>query len=108
MSKKNETAGKTANGGGARCAAKHCKTLAAGKWPRWKTVSKGGKAVLRSPDGKRFYYGTAQEVRAACLLPWRRQWLAELLKMRRMSNSRTERRAGNRFRDRSLRGERND
>lgn len=67
MSKKNETAGKPAK----RCAA-------------WRTVKINGRIAERSPDGRTFY-GTAQEVRDAVLMPWRRQWLAETLKVRRMT-----------------------
>ncbi len=67
MSKKNETAGKPAK----KCAA-------------WRTVKINGRIAERSPDGRTFY-GTAQEVRDAGLMPWRRQWLAESLKVRRMT-----------------------
>ncbi len=67
MSKKNETAGKPAK----KCAA-------------WRTVKINGSIAERSPDG-RVFYGTAQEVRDAVLMPWRRHWLAESLKVRRMT-----------------------
>lgn len=67
MSKKNETAGKPAK----RCAA-------------WRTVKINGRIAERAHDG-RTIYGTAQEVRDAVLMPWRRHWLAESLKVRRMT-----------------------
>lgn len=78
MSKKNETAGKTARRG-ARCAA-HSKATP----KKWRTVRRDGRTVYESPDG-RTIYGTAQEVRDAALMPWRRHWLAEALKVRRMT-----------------------
>ena len=78
MSKKNETAGKTARHG-ARCAAQSKTTP-----KKWRTVRRDGRTVDVSPDG-RVFYGTAQEVRDAVLMPWRRHWLAESLKVRRMT-----------------------
>lgn len=78
MSKTKETAGKTARRG-ARCAA-HSKATP----KKWRTVRRDGRTVDVSPDG-RTIYGTAQEVRDAALMPWRRHWLAETLKVRRMT-----------------------
>ena len=78
MCKKNETAGKTARRG-ARCAA-HSKATP----KKWRTARRDGRTVDVSPDG-RTIYGTAQEVRDAVLMPWRRHWLAEALKIRRMT-----------------------
>ena len=48
---------------------------------RWRTVrGKGGRIVLRSPDGRE-YVGTADEVRRAALTPERRRSLAGELRM---------------------------
>ena len=46
--------------------------------PKWRNARKGGRPVLRSPDG-RIYYGTAGEVRDAGLSPSRRGMLADWL-----------------------------
>ena len=78
MSETKETAGKTARRG-ARCAA-HRKATP----KKWRTARRDGRTVDVSPDG-RTIYGTAQEVRDAALMPWRRHWLAEALKIRHMT-----------------------
>ena len=46
----------------------------------WRTTTRKGERVLIDPDG-RIYHGTAQEVRAAALTPWRRRALAESLRL---------------------------
>lgn len=58
MTAKKMTAGETAK----RCAV-------------WRTVKKNGRIAERSPDG-RIFYGTAQKVREARLMPWHRDLLA--------------------------------
>lgn len=65
------TAGKTAT-----------KNTNTAKGAVWRTVATKRGTALRSPDG-RFYYGTAQEVRDAALMPWRRDALARTLKLHR-------------------------
>ena len=50
-----------------------------GKKSMWKSVTKGGRVALRSPDG-RYFYGTPAEVREAALMPWRRKMLADSLR----------------------------
>ena len=48
---------------------------------RWRMIrGKGGRIVLRSPDG-RLYSGTADEVRSSALTPERRRSLAEDLRV---------------------------
>ncbi len=69
MSKKNETAGKTARRG-ARCAARG----------KWRTVRRNGRKADISPDG-RVFYGTAAEVRGADMMPWKRDSLAAHITM---------------------------
>lgn len=69
MSKTKETAGKTARRG-ARCAA-HSKATP----KKWRTARRDGRTVDVSPDG-RTVYGTAQEVRDADMMPWKRDSLA--------------------------------
>ena len=53
---------------------------------RWRTVMrrKDGVAVLRSPDGRE-WIGTAAEVRAAAMNPWRRRMLADGLRVTRLT-----------------------
>ena len=46
---------------------------------KWRTVTKGGRTVLLSPSGRR-YYGTPREIRNAALVPWRRDMLADGLR----------------------------
>lgn len=48
----------------------------------WRTVATKRGVALRSPDG-RLFYGTAQEVRDAALMPWRRNALARSLNLHR-------------------------
>ena len=48
----------------------------------WRSVATKRGTALRSPDG-RLYYGTAAEVRDAALMPWRRDALAQSLKLHR-------------------------
>lgn len=48
----------------------------------WRSVKTKNGLALRSPDG-RLYYGTAAEVRDAALMPWRRDALAQSLKLHR-------------------------
>jgi len=62
------TAGKTAK-----------KNTNTAKGAVWRTVATKRGTALRSPDG-RLYYGTAQEVRDAALMPWRRKMLADGLR----------------------------
>ena len=62
------TAGKTAT-----------KNTNTAKGAVWRTVATKRGTALRSPDG-RLYYGTAQEVRDAALMPWRRKMLADGLR----------------------------
>lgn len=58
-----------------------------GKNPMWKSVIKGGRDALRSPDG-RYFYGTPAEVRACALMPWQRDMLAQSLKFQRFMHGR--------------------
>ena len=58
-----------------------------GKTQMWKSVTKGGRVALRSPDG-RFFYGTPAEVRACALMPWQRDMLAQSLKFQRFMHGR--------------------
>jgi len=51
-----------------------------GASPCWRSVRIGGRAALRSPEGA-VYYGTAAEVRGACLCPHRRRMLAQSLRV---------------------------
>jgi len=62
------TAGKTAK-----------KNTNTAKGAVWCTVATKRGTALRSPDG-RLFYGTAQEVRDAALMPWRRKMLADGLR----------------------------
>lgn len=74
MKRKQKTAGKTAKrNGGAQGAANAKKT--------WLDNRRDGEGRYyhRAPDGSRFY-GTAEEVRAASLMPWRRNMLADNLR----------------------------
>lgn len=49
------------------------------KCERWRTVRTKRGIALRTPDGN-LYYGTAQEVRDAALMPSSRGWLAYRLR----------------------------
>ena len=75
MSKQNKTARKDARTAG-KTATKNTNTA---KGAVWRTVATKRGTALRSPDG-RLYYGTAQEVRDAALMPWRRKMLADGLR----------------------------
>ena len=48
----------------------------------WRTVSRKGVTYLLSPDGRK-YLGTPAEVREAALMPWRRDAMAQSLKLQR-------------------------
>lgn len=77
-----KAAGKTAiRKGCAGCVASDVrKSNVCARRPMWKHCRVGGSAALRSPDG-RCYYGTSAEVREAALTPWRRDALAESLRI---------------------------
>ena len=49
----------------------------------WRTTTRKGKRVLVDPDGH-VYHGTAQEVREAALMPYRRDMLAASIKFTRL------------------------
>lgn len=48
----------------------------------WRTVTRGGKRALLSPEGG-IYYGTPREIRECALMPWRRDALARSQKLAR-------------------------
>lgn len=55
--------------------------MSAAKSKLWRRVRlRDGRAVLRSPDGRE-WLGTAAEIRAAALTPWRRSMLADGLRV---------------------------
>lgn len=66
----------------ARTAGRTAKNTNTAKGAVWRTVATKRGTALRSPDG-RLYYGTAAEVRDAALMPWRRDALAQSLKLHR-------------------------
>ena len=94
MMQRQKAAGKTAiRKGCAGCAASDVrKSNVCARRPMWKSCRVGGRAALRSPDG-RCYYGTSAEVREAALTPWRRDTLAESLRivLRTVGGSREDR-----------------
>ena len=95
MMQRQKAAGKTAieKGGSAGCAARDVRrSNGCARRTMWKTCRVGGRAALRSPDG-RCYYGTSAEVREAALTPWRRDALAESLRivLRSVGGSREDR-----------------
>lgn len=48
----------------------------------WRTTTRKGERVLVDPDGH-VYHGTAQEIREAALMPYRRKMLADSIKFAR-------------------------
>ena len=78
------TAGKTAQAARAATGKGACATGATMKHPRWRNVAtRNGEVYLLSPDGKRKYYGTPQEVLGVVMSPTRRKALADSLRITR-------------------------